>query len=121
MFCPVCRSEYVEGITECYDCRVGLVRELADESAAHPIEFEEVLRTYNQGDLAVIRSVLDDVEIEYFFRGEIFNLTYPLIQPARLFVRKDQVLRVTELLSGLNVAFMGVSIRPDAPGEPGSV
>lgn len=119
MFCPVCKSEYVEGVTECYDCRLPLVKELVDESAAPPIQFEEVLRTYNQGDVAVIRSVLDDAEIEYFFRGEFFNLTYPLVQPARLFVRKDQAARVKDLLAGINVTFMGLSVRSDAPGEAG--
>lgn len=120
MFCPVCRSEYMEGIAECHDCHVALVAELTDPLDVPPIEFEEVLRTYNQADLAVIRSVLDDGEIEYFFRGEIFNLTYPLVQPARLFVRKDQAARVRELLGEFNVTFMGLSVRPGQPDDAGT-
>jgi hypothetical protein len=109
MFCPVCRSEYVDGVTECHDCRVSLVTVLKDPLDEPPIEFEEVLQTYNQGDIAVIRSLLDNEDIQYFFRGEIFNLVDPLIQPAKLHVRKDQSKRVRELLAGLNVTFLGVS------------
>lgn len=31
MFCPVCRYEYLEGVTECNDCRVTLVEVLPPE------------------------------------------------------------------------------------------
>jgi hypothetical protein len=109
MFCPLCKSEYVEGVKECYDCHLPLVKELPDLGKEPAIEFEEVLQTYNQGDIAVIRSLLDNEEIQYFFRGEIFNLVDPLIQPARLHVRKDQSKRVRELLANLSVTFLGVS------------
>jgi hypothetical protein len=111
MICPNCRAEYVEGVTECYDCHVQLVKRLPEPGK--PIEFQEVLRTFNQGDIALIRSMLDDVEIEYFFRGEIFNLVDPLIQPARLFVRNEHVADAKELLKGLNVSFLGISTRDD--------
>ncbi len=111
MWCPACRAEYVRGILECPDCRVALVENQPPPPV--PVEFEEILRTFNQGDIALIKSILDDAEVEYFFHGEIFNLVDPLIQPARLRVRKEQADEARQLLKGLNVSFLGVSVRDD--------
>jgi len=36
MFCPSCRNEYVEGVTECHDCRISLVGSLPPESKTFP-------------------------------------------------------------------------------------
>ena len=115
MFCPVCKSEYVEGVKECHDCRVPLVKELPHPEDQPPVEFEEVISTYNQGDIATIRSLLDNAEIDYFISGEMFNLLGPLIQPARLKVRKDQAERARELLATLDLTFLGVSTGEDEP------
>ena len=81
-----------------------------------PPLYAEILRTYNQGDIALIRSILDGAEIEYFFRDELFNLGMPLIQPARLCVRQDQVDDAREFLHGLNVVFLGLSTREKDEG-----
>ncbi len=111
MWCPSCGAEYVPGVRECPDCGVALVGEPPPPPAG--VEYEEVLRTFNQGDIALIKSILDGAGIQYFFHGEIFNLVDPLIQPARLRVRKDQAGEARELLRGLNVSFLGVSVRDD--------
>jgi hypothetical protein len=111
MWCPSCGAEYVPGVQECPDCRVTLVETPPPPPAA--AEFEEILRTFNQGDIALIKSILDDAGFQYFFQGEIFNLVDPLIQPARLRVRKDQAGEARELLKGMNVSFLAVSVRDE--------
>ncbi len=109
MFCPECGAEYRDGFTECTDCRVALVAELPPEQTHNTVGYERLLSTFNLGDIAVIKSLLDDAGIEYFFRGEIFNQIDPLIQPAILLVRKDQVEIARSLLGDMNVSFLGIS------------
>lgn len=110
MFCPVCRSEYRQGFTICNDCGVELVDEIPPEQGKEFIEYEEVLSTFNPGDIAFIKSVLDSEEITYYFHGEHFNYVRPLVEPARLMVKSDQVETVRELLKDTKLSFMAINL-----------
>ncbi len=94
MFCPKCRTEYVEGVTLCVDCGVRLVQELPPEPAPEYTAYEQIPLTVNPDDISLIKSVLDSEGIVYFFKGEF--VTHG--QSARLLVRKDQVDEVMEIL-----------------------
>lgn len=109
MYCPRCRTEYVEGITECADCHVRLVAVLPPEPDHSGEGYVQVLSTYNAADITIIRSILDGTDITYFFQGEGFNDVYPLIQPATLFVLRSQEKAVRELLKDVQMRFLGVS------------
>jgi hypothetical protein len=74
MFCPECGYEYRRGFTECPDCNVALVHELPPKPKPEPVDFKEVLSTYNPSDIAIIKSVFDAEAITYFFKGEHMNL-----------------------------------------------
>lgn len=117
MFCPSCGSEYVEGITECADCRVPLVVERPAAKEIERPEFEKILTLFNVGDIAVIKSVLDSAQIEYIFDGENFNLVDPMIQPARLFVKTSQAAMAKELLKEMNIHYWSLSARNDKEGK----
>jgi len=117
MFCPKCGAEYVEGITECADCRVPLaVVPLAAKDLEQP-EFEKILTIFNVGDIAVIKSVLDSAQIKYIFDGENFNLVDPMIQPARLFVKASQAAMARELLKEMKLHYWSLSPRDDTKDE----
>ena len=107
MYCPHCGTEYIEGVTVCADCGIPLTeaRPAEDQRLPETTEFEEVLATFNPGDLAIIKSLLDGESIEYFIQGEFFNYVEPLVQPARLMVRKDQVKETREILKDLNLEY----------------
>ena len=110
MFCPECKSEFVEGIGICPECHVHLVDKLEPEPEPEFVDFEEILATYNPADIALLKSILDSEEITYFFKGENFQHLGPLADPARLMVRKDQVETAADLLKDLKLSFMGINL-----------
>ena len=105
MFCPKCRYAYNPGVTVCADCGVPLVSELPLIPKPEFVEYAEVLITFNPGDIAVIKSLLDSEGITYYFHGEFFNYVRPLADPARLMVRKDQVYEAKEILKDLKITY----------------
>jgi hypothetical protein len=58
----------------------------------------EVFSTYNPGDIAVIKSVLDGENIHYFFQGENVNIMIAAGAYARLLVEENQAERVRDIL-----------------------
>lgn len=113
MFCPNCRAEYVENVTECPDCHVSLVADLPETPAPEFTDYVEIVSTFNPVDIAMIKSLLEGQEIDFYLHGEYFNLAGPLVQPARLMVRKDQVEEVKEILKGLQIKYM-IALRGEA-------
>ncbi len=114
MFCPQCRNEFVPGITMCSDCGVALVEALPEPE---PYKFIEILRTFNLSEIAFIKSILDDSDIEYFFLGENFNRIEQLVQPARLAVREDQVEEAKEILKDLELRYFPIDSRDKGDDE----
>lgn len=110
MFCPDCKSEFIEGIKICPDCKVSLIPELSAESEPAFVDYAEVLATYNPADIAFLKSILDAEEINYFFKGEHFMYVRPLADPVRLMVRTDQVEKVIELLKGVELSITGINL-----------
>jgi len=106
MFCPNCRTEYVEGVNQCPDCNVKLVAELPETPASEFVDYVEVVATFNPVDIAMIRSLLEGGDIDFYLHGENFNYVEPMVQPARLMVRKDQVDEVKEILKDLRIKYM---------------
>lgn len=115
-FCPECKAEYREGFTVCSDCRVDLVAELPPEPETEYIEYVEFLRTMNPFDIALIKSLLEDQDIAFFFQGEQFAHLVSMGNPIRLMVEKDKVDEVKELLKDLTISY-GVSTSEEGEEE----
>ena len=107
MYCPKCRTEFRKGFDTCSDCDIPLVEELPPEppkeSKPEYVEYVNLLSTYNQADIALIKSVFDGDGITYYFQGE--NFAYLLVQPTNLMVSKDDVDRAKELIVELNLNY----------------
>lgn len=67
MFCPNCKAEYNEGVTQCTDCGVELVQELSEEDF---VDFVKVFESADSNLTVIIKSVLEDAGIKYFVPGE---------------------------------------------------
>lgn len=67
------------------------------------VEMVEVFSTYNPGDIAFIKSVLDGEDIHYFFQGESTAMLVASGAYARLLVREDQAPRAIEILQEAGV------------------
>jgi len=100
MFCPECKTEYVEGINVCVDCNVPLVSELLAEPEPEYVEFEEVLQTSNLVEIALIKSILDEAGIVYNL-AQWHGYGYSDGGPERLMVKRDQVEEVRRILQDL--------------------
>jgi hypothetical protein len=103
MFCPNCRAEYRQGFTKCAECGIDLVdgKPPGTEDNVLYVEMAEVYSTYNPGDIAVIKSILDGENIHYYFQGENTNLMVGGGAYARLLVEEDQADRVRDILHEL--------------------
>ena len=110
MYCPECRSEYVDGVAECPDCRIALVDDLPPDEAETfeeepDISYVPLVRTYSAKDVAFIHSVLGGTEIRYYIRGEGLTHLRPLADPSILMVDEEAAEDARELLKDLPLSF----------------
>jgi hypothetical protein len=112
MFCPNCRSEYVDGVVTCADCRTKLVATLPpfrpEENDVNDA-FVTILETGSQPRLLTARSLLESAGIPCLVNGEglqdLFGLGRvglgynQVTGPARLQVRADQEQVARELIT----------------------
>ncbi len=96
MFCPICESEYVPGVTVCEECGATLVAGLPVAPPPEYVAYEEILATLNPGEIALIKSLLEEEGIDYRFLTEVAGP--PLAMPARLLVPKDRAREAREML-----------------------
>jgi len=101
MYCPKCRSEFREGIFECSDCLVPLVVNLPPEGPKpipEYVDFKEIKTSLDMGDIAIMKSILDDNQIIYFIHNEYLGSTFGAAFPARIMISKDQAQEAKDLL-----------------------
>jgi hypothetical protein len=120
IICPNCASELdlsederLNGIVHCPECEVAIDFSVIPTEIVNKENFVELLVSLNQGDIALIKSLLDNSTIEYFTTGENFLSVDPLIQPARFYVKDNQLEEAKELLKDFNLHVWGTSDRTD--------
>lgn len=112
MFCPKCRDEFIEGITECPDCKIPLVNELSVAYEPIYVDLVTVMESGDPGLIMVAKSLLENAGIRYYAKGETaqnlfgggtfgtgFNL---LTGPTQIQVSKADFEEALELLKDLS-------------------
>lgn len=110
MFCPKCKSEYIDGFTSCSDCDIELVEELPEvkkplKTKPEFIEYELLLSTHNVRDVTIIKSILESEHIIYHIQGE-YSMNYGTgVVPTRVLVKKDQLKKANEILRDIKLDY----------------
>jgi predicted Zn finger-like uncharacterized protein len=114
--CPSCQStiainkeEQKKKLVRCPECDSLINIAIKPPEIIKDKKYIQILSSMNQGDLGIIKSMLDDGSIDYFVNGENFLSVDPLIQPARILVREDQLDEAKELIKDFEFHIFSVS------------
>lgn len=120
MYCPKCKSEYIEEITFCKDCKVALVKK--EELGEDVIEYLDLFPVYSPPDaslLAIAKSLLEAEEIQYWVQNEKLQDLYGFGQiigfnqifgSPEIYVKQEDLDTAKELLSELEVVDKSVEL-----------
>ena len=112
MFCPKCRSEYIEGITRCPDCDVDMVQELPEDNdgfrsiSGFPDSYPEtewvmIYKPNSAQQVAMIKMILEREQIPSYIANE-FSRRAALYSPHNLafelWVRLKEAERAIKIL-----------------------
>jgi hypothetical protein len=118
IICPNCESDLLLENDEresrkvhCHECESLIDFTVDPPTVKKREEYSQVFSSLNQGDIALIKSLLDDGGIDYYVFGENFLSIDPLIQPVRFFIVNEQIDTAKELFKDFDLRIFGVSAR----------
>lgn len=116
IMCPGCGSELKlskeereTGKIHCSECEAFIDFNFNPPKIINKENYVELLYSLNQGDIALIQSMLDDGKIDYYIAGGNFLSVRPLLEPARFFVNESQLEEAKELLKDFKLNIWGAS------------
>ncbi|MDR3611499.1 MAG: DUF2007 domain-containing protein [Ignavibacteriaceae bacterium] len=122
--CPFCQSEIQidqieqkKKLVRCPECDSLLNITVNPPEIIKDKNYVQVLSSMNQGDLGIIKSMLDNRGIDYFVNGENFLSVDPLIQPARIMVSEEQLEEAKEIIKDFELNIFGVSFNQNDEDE----
>lgn len=116
IICPNCSCEFkltdkerTSKKVQCQVCDAYIDLNVNPPKVFHKKNYIELFSSLNQGDIALIKSILDDAEVDYYVFGENFLGVRPLLEPARFFVNEDQLEQAKEVLKDFQLNMWGTS------------
>jgi Putative prokaryotic signal transducing protein len=114
--CPNCNnmlnlsfSERKKKKVHCPECEAFINFNEDPPRVSPKEEYILLLYSMNQGDIGIIKSILDNAGVDYYLSGENFLTVEPLIQPARIFVNSTDLETARELLKDFKLNPWGAS------------
>ena len=99
-FCPICRTEYHEGVERCPDCSVALASSMP-ETPRDPTEdstLVELAFFANASEAEMVQELLESNDIETVLRGESDPIgATSMAEPVTLLVEKHKFLSAKEI------------------------
>ena len=122
--CPDCQSvikvsaeELQSGGFRCPECETYIAIVNGKPEAEEDKNYVKLLSSLNQGDIALIKSMLDDAEIDYYAAGENFLSVRPLLEPVLFYVNEKDLELAKEILKDFNLHLFGFSVNNEEEQE----
>jgi hypothetical protein len=106
MFCPICKCEYIRGVTQCADCGVPLVDALKSPETSSPegVQIVAIWQGNDPSECERVKEALENAEIQYMDRdSNTFQIFLPLGSKLEIWVShadRDKAKKVVDDLEG---------------------
>ncbi len=104
-FCPICRSEYEQGINKCPECDSALVEQLPPEKAAGmpDLPLVDVYEVSGDKEALVIKGLLESEGIMCSLSSDVPHTVIPVnidgLGTVRIIVSQENAERAKEIIS----------------------
>ncbi len=101
-YCPECKEEFREEITQCSECNVALVEALEEEAVVEMDDLARLCTVQQEEDAHIIRGYLENVGIPCQLENESFH-AYPAtaLTKVLLWIRKSDLERAKAIMAEL--------------------
>lgn len=107
MYCPKCRTNYIENVKECFDCKIPLVDELPEETPLEKIKWVALPVVPGEVYADMVEEVLQNEGIPNFTKSDwatsAFHISSANLVGAKvtIFVPEENHAEATAILEGL--------------------
>ena len=111
MYCPKCRTQYIEKVNKCFDCKIPLVEELPEETPLEKIKWVALTPLAGEVYAEMVEEVLHDMSIPHFTKSDwatsAFNISSANLVGAKVTIfvpeeNQDEAAKLIEELLGKN-------------------